>query len=431
MDLFYLIEYYFIKKKCKECEKKLIFDMAFLDERICKLADKVYNSHKDKFKTFSEYKTDIGFFASTLYDTGGHTPCLVNLAISLCDSGIKHPLFISKLTKSQKKAPKAISKLEKCTNIYGTNFKGLNFAESLITLYNQVINDTPKAVILYIHTHDILMTALIHLLKENAGIKFAFFDHASHFPTLAMSLSDISIGGTDYTEKTAIEKRHIYIPQKKCALQSKKASEIKYYSKEEIQLKRQELGIPQGSLLTVSGGSSYKYFEENKSEHYEMIKRILEKIPNLYHLAITNLSDKQQNIINEIFKNSPDAKKRLMFHPLTPNYDILFQCADLFIDSFPISAALTQIDLMSMKVPTVAKINKKNPALTFHLNLPKNYPYMYEDIDKMEEGIIELLNNSEKRDKLKEDNYNFWLNNNESEVVKRKYVEYIKELINE
>jgi len=403
--------------------------MAFADEKISKLADKVYFSNKKHFKQFNNFIADVGFMASELYDLGGHTPCLVNLAESLFEDK-KMPLFITRIKSTYKKAPKVMAKLEKFCDILSVDFHSYNFINSLIKLYNQIVQNPPKVMFLYIHQNDILAAAVIHLLKKNTNIKFVFFDHASHFPNVAMTMADIIVEELDFTIKTLIEKRHITkIPYKKCGLQSKRKEEIRYYLKEDILKKRLELGVGEDELLSVSGGSSYKYFENNKSPHYKMIKSILEKTPKLKHLAITNLSNKQKEIVDKIFNNSPEIKKRLIFHPLTPEYDILFQCADLFIDSFPISSAMTQIDLMGMKVPTVVKINLENPTWTFHEYMPPCYPYMFEKVKDMEKGILHLLSDKNERLKIAQNNYQYWLNNYESECVKKKYEIIIEELI--
>ena len=152
---------------------------------------------------------------------------------------------------------------------------------------------------------------------------------------------------------------------------------------------------------------------------------------DLKHLAISNLSDEQKSIVDDIFKNNPEEKKRLIFHKMTPDYEILFQSADLFIDSFPVSSAMTQIDLMGMKVPTVVKINSQNPTWTFHEYMPPNYPYMFEAVEDMKNGIINLLKDEKKRKELSQSNYQFWLNTYEGDVVKEKYLRIINHLIKE
>ena len=427
MNLSGLVEYYRIRKECKKCEKELIFDMRFLDEQISVLADKIYNENKKHFDTIKDFVTDTGFMATELYDLGGHTPCLVNLAESLYENQ-KFPLFITKLKTSYQKAPKTMKKLEKCCNIEGLDFHSYKFINSVIRLYNMIVNNPPRVMILYIHQHDILAAAVMHLLKKNTDIKLVFFDHATHFPNIGMTMCDLVLELLPLTEKITNDKRKLT----NCeivGLQSKKADEVKYYSAEELKNKRAALGVREDNLLTVSGGSSYKYFDKKGSEHYQMIKELLHEIPNLKHLAITNLSAEQEKIIDNIFKNSPEERKRLIFHNLTPEYDILFQSGDLFIDSFPVSSAMTQIDLMGMKVPTVVKINTENPSWTFHEYMPENYPYMYKTAEEMKKGIIGLLKDKTKREELAKSNYEFWMTHYESNVVKEKYLRITEELI--
>lgn len=428
MGLSEIIEYYKIREDCKKYDRKHNFDMRILDERISKLADKIYLSNIKKFNTPTNFVYDIGFMASELYDMGGHTPCLVNLAESIF-SKKKHPLIITRLKTTYQKAPIAMKRLKVCCDIYGEDFHSYKIVNSLINLYNTVVTHPPKVIYMYIHPNDILATALVYLLKKYAGIKFIFHNHASHFPNLAMTMAEYIMDGEESAIEITNQKRHLF-NCKKIGLQSRRASEIKYYSDEIISEKKKELGIPKDCLLTVSGGSSYKYFEGNKSPHFEMIKRILEKVPRLYHLAITVLSKEQRNIVNKIFEDSPNEKKRLIFHSLTPNYDILFQCADLFIDSFPISSAMTQIDLMSMKIPTVVKINKQNPEISFEKYMPKDYKYMFNSVSDMENGILELLESKEKRENLAKDNYEFWLDYYESNVAAKRIIKIAQEVIN-
>lgn len=425
MNLLNILKYSNIKKKCKIKEKNLDFDMSDLDKEVSDFAWKIYDKNKTDFLKFKKFSYNLGFWGSRLYDTGGHTPCLVNLADSMYEGDKKNPVFLSKYDSTIKKAPLTIEKLNKCCEIFGVEYSGFNFKRELIEGYNKIIENCPKVFILYIAQQDIYSTALIYLLKKTTDIKFIFFDHASHYPNLAMTLADVIVEELETCKKTLIEKRHITnIPYRKCGLQSKKKEEVKYYSFEEKQSKRKELAIPKDALLTVSGGSSYKYFDGKNSPHYEMIKKLLESLPNLYHLAITNLTSEQKKIVNRIFEKS-EAKNRLIFHSLTPEYDILFQMADLFIDSFPMSSAMTQIDLMAMKVPSVVKINSENPELTFHEYMPKNYPYMYEKVEDMEDGIVKLLLNEGLREEIKKYNYEFWLNNYEAMCVKNNYLKLI------
>lgn len=176
----------------------------------------------------------------------------------------------------------------------------------------------------------------------------------------------------------------------------------------------------------MSGASSYKFFDENGSEYFEMIKRLLQKEPLLKHIVISEFNSEQKAVIDRIFALNAEAKKRLIFVPYRPDFDILFQCADVFIDSFPVSSALTQIDLMRNKIASVVKINRDKPEFSFHEYQMPDYPYMFEDVKDMEKAICELLYDENKRKEIIEKNYRYWLSTYESSVVRDKYVEIIE-----
>lgn len=403
----------------QDCNTKK-FNVTYLDNKIKKDSDNIYNENFDKFNNF---KHKYGFFASELYKTGGHTPCLVNLATSLAEKQ-QNPLFLSRLNTCYKNAPDIMNTLELTCNVYGiSNYE-------LKDLYNQIIENCPEIAFVYIHPDDVVFASVMYLLKKHTPIKLIYFNHSSHFPNLGMNFVDLILEGMPATQNITKEKRKLSITTKIIGLQSIGANETKYCDGKEIENKRRELGVDKNELLTVSGGTSYKFFDEKASKYFEMIKELLVEKQNLKHLIITNLSDKQKEIVDKILKNEKEAYSRLIFHKITPDFELLFQCADVFIDSFPVSSALTQVDLMRLKVASVVKINKDVPELSFHEYQMENYPYMFEDIQDMKNGIIELLDDEQKRKETIAKNYDFWLKNYEKKVVKDKYLRIVEEVKN-
>ena len=132
-------------------------------------------------------------------------------------------------------------------------------------------------------------------------------------------------------------------------------------------------------------------------------------------------------IFNQVFKNNQDLLKRLIIIDRVSEFDIYMQTCDLFIDSFPQGGALIHIDTMRNKKPTVLKINKENPVRSFEYYLPKDYEYQYNNVEDMKKGILKLLYSKTERQKASEKLYQYYLDNYEFELVKKKY----KELINE
>lgn len=404
----------------KEIKENTNFDMRYFDEKISELV----KLEKTNSITFSNQK--IAYLATELYDVGGHTKCIETLAESL-KVDYEQCLFLTKKVSSYENAPITMNKLENSIKIDGIDKNLLFFEKQLEELCNQIISFGAKVLFVYIHPDDIIGTAILSFIKRTTDIKIIFFNHASHYPNLGMTFADLILEGMPTTLKVTNEKRHLY-NSKIIGLQSKAKDETLYYSKEELLQVREKLDIKNNELMTISGGASYKFFENDTSEYFEMIKQLLISKENLKHVIMTNLKKEQKKVIDKIFDSS-ELKKRLIILPLSSDYEKYFQAADLYIDSFPVSSALTQVDMMRLKVASVVKINTQNPEFSFHEYMPPNYPYMADDIEQYKKHILYLLDNKEKREEIVKLNYEFWLNTYEKIVVKNKYLQYVEEVL--
>ena len=411
-----------IQKLSTEIKDNTNFDMKPFDKKI----EESIKAPKIIYDNFSKDK--IAYLATELYNTGGHTKCLESQIKSLFLE-YSQCLFLSKMTSSINNAENIIKNIEKYSQVDGVDENYLFFEKEVYNLYKKIIEFGAKTLFVYIHPNDILGTAVLSLIKRTSTINIIFFNHASHYPNLGMSFADLILEGLPSAERITHERR-ILNNTAIIGLQSKKQNETIYLTDKEKQSLRNDLKIKENEEVTISGGASYKFFEEDNSPYFEMIKEILSKQNNLKHIIMTKLKKSEKKIVDKIFKNS-EEKSRLIFLPLSDDYEKYFQIADLYIDSFPVSSALTQIDLMRLKVPTAVKINTENPEFTFHEYMPKNYPYMFTTVKEMEQGIIELLNNNQKRKEIAQYNYNFWLNTYEEEIIKDKYINFINNLSNE
>ena len=399
------------------------FDMKNFDDDISKLID----APTTKLNDFSENK--IAYLATELYDVGGHTKCIKSLIESFAED-YKQSLFLTRLDSTNNIAKETIKVIGKYSTIDGLNENYLFFYKQVLLLYNKIVLFGAKTLFVFIHPDDITATAVLSLIKRTTNIKIIFFNHASHYPCLGMTFADLILEGMPSTLKITKEKRHLY-NTKIIGLQSLKEGETKYYSKEELTKVRENFGIKENELMTISGGAAYKFFEENSSKYFNMIKELLKEKINLKHIIMISLDKKSKTIIDNIFSYAEEERKRLIITPLSKDYEKFFQAADLYIDSFPVSSALTQIDLMRLKVASIVKINKEKPEWSFHEYMPPNYPYMFESVEDFKNGIIDLLDNPQRREALINENYNYWLNTYESNCVKQKYIKYMNEILDD
>lgn len=367
----------------------------------------------------------IGFLATEISDIGGHTKCIKDLIVSLSNH-YEQILFLGKKSASINNAPTSYNIIKKYAQIYGVDSNLLFLKKKCKDFCNKIISSNIKTLLVYIHPDDVFGTAVLAYLKNTTDIEIIYFNHASHYPVLGMSFADVILEGMPTTEKVTQEQRH-FTNTKIIGLQSLPKGETVYYSNDELQNLRNNLGIKADEFVTMSGGSSYKFFDkENNSAYFEMIKNLLKKEPKLKHVIISQFNSEQNSTIRRIFSNCSELKNRIVFVPYQTNFDKYFQMADVFIDSFPVSSALTQIDLMRNKVASVVKINREIPEFSFHEYQMPDYPYMFENVEDMERAIIELLHDENKRNEIIEKNYKFWLKTYESSVVRDKYIKIIE-----
>lgn len=396
-----------------------LFDTRSFDRRIAECVNITASL------TYKKDEKSIGYLATEIYDMGGHTKCIRDLIVSL--SGIYNQyLFLTKITTSQQHAPQARDIIQKHASIQGIDAYALSFNKDLKQLCNQILSSHIKVLLVYIHPNDILGTAVLAYLKNTTDIRIIYINHASHFPSLGMSFANVVLEGMPSTEKITHEQRGI-LNTDIIGLQSLRKNDTIYYDQKELNKLKNQMGVKDKAFITMSGGSAYKFFEDSNTSHYfEMIKRILKKEKSVYHIVITQLNSTQSTVVDRIFQDAPKEKKRLIFIPYQSNFDKYFQCADVFIDSFPVSSALTQIDLMRNKVASVVKINKENPEFSFHEYQMPDYPYMFENVSDMEDMISELLHDEQKRHNIIEQNYQYWLKTYESDIVRDKYIKVIE-----
>jgi hypothetical protein len=391
--------YYFEQRFAKEQKN----DMRYLDKEIENYALKIA---KPNFKENTK-SNKIAFLATELYDDGGHTELLKNIAESI-PKEYNSKLFLIHKRRTFRYAPVKIKAVSQCCEIAGINAGYASDRKNLLKIFNNITEFAPKAILTLIHMNDAFGVALMSLLKKYTNIKIFYINIGSHNFSIGMSFADLILEGMPLTSFVTQKYRgfkNTYVSWL-CHLQKEK---MPTFTENQVLEAKQKIGLPNNAMCTLSGANPHKFFVENGSPYLEMIKRLLEKHENLYHVLITEFNHEQKYIFNSIFEKS-HAKNRIIIMNFTTDFKLFFKCADVFIDSFPISSALTMVDLMSLRVPFAAKINKDNLVFSFHEYLAPNYPYAFCEIEDFEKGIEELLLNEELRKKIAEINFEHFLN---------------------
>lgn len=397
----FFYELYRIKNDLK---KNTSFNNNILDKRIETFALKL-RLNKKTFKSKTN-NNNIAFFATELYDYGGHGVLLRNILQNIpCKKNVK--LFLTKKNRTLKLAKNRIKEIERYAKIDGINFSFINEKKNVIRMFDKIVKFSPKVIFTFIHMNDSFAVAVLALLKKYTDIKILFVNHGAHHPCLGISFANLILETSPYNSFITQKYRHFantYI----IWLVGENKENLPSFNEKQIENMKLKIGVPKNYVCSMTGCASYKLYYKNKSVFLEIIYSLLKKHKNLCHVLITNLTPELKQIIDLIFIDL-SVKNRLIILDFFADYKLVFKCADVFIDSFPISNDLTTVDLMSLKVPFVSMINKENVAQSFNEFMPRNYPYSFYNVKDFECGIEKLLFNKKEQEKVAEINYEHFL----------------------
>jgi hypothetical protein len=371
-----------------------LFDNRALDKEIERFALRL-----DIKKTENKTELDnVAFFATVLYDYGGHSVLIRNILRNI-SKNINTKLFLTRKKQSMKIAKRRTHEIAACSEIDGVDFYFINEKKLVRQMFNKIMAFSPKTVFAFINMNDVFAVAVLALLKKHTDIKILFMNFAAHHPSLGMSFADLIL---------EMSPANAFVTQKYRGFANICVTWLVGENEEHINEIKTELNIPENHLCSMTGCASYKLLNGNSSPFLEMIYRLLKRNKNLCHVLITDLNGKLKRIIDSIFEDS-ETRKRLIVLNFVSDYKPLFKNADIFIDTFPISNDLTMIDLMSLKIPFVFMINRENIAQSFNEFAPPEYPYAFDNVVDFERGAEKLLFDKQEQNKIAKINYEHFL----------------------
>lgn len=355
----------------------------------------------------------VGYLVSQVYATGGHSR-LVRDAVRLLNGRFDQKVFFTRLWCVKKEAPAVLDDIGSFASIFGMGRAYLMFNTEwafrhvVKSMVDEILKYNPRVLFAYIHPNDMRGAAIIAAVRKLSGIKVVFNIHASHYPNLGVTLSDLAIcplpSAISICKFVRMQPR---VFQSLSLLTGKPQTRHEGVSASEINVVRAELGVPDGFQCTMSGANSYKFFNGSDSPYLKMIRELLERNKRIVHVLIASLSESQKLVLNQIFDGTP-VRARLRIVSPTPQYERLFAAADVFIDSFPVSSAMTMIDLMRLGVPYVVKSEPDNILISFHEYQRPDFKYVFSTPEGMVGGVERLLQDSNERRKMIEDNRHFY-----------------------
>lgn len=416
---------FYAQKAAKSYVKyKKKFNSMDIEQHLHHCAEKLIARHNIKI-TGSVCKDNVGILASTIYDVGGHTECLMRFSESFHSDYNLYLFLTNSNGDSRQEAKTKYAYLESILSIFELDCLEDHYDAKLLSLLDVILKSRIKILFVYMHMQDVVSCAVLAILKKHTDIKIVFFNHGDHLFSLGFEFSDLIIElrkqGQFVTQNYRKKFNTTTIP-----LQGTRKDKLTTYSKEEIRDKKKELGIGEEDFVSISGFSSYKVFKDKKNSYLMFIRDLLESEPQLKHVLVTEISQKETKILNKVFCGREKLLDRLIIIDRVVEFDLLLQVGDVFIDSFPLGSALSHIDVIKNKRPTIIKKNNKNELYTFYNYLYEGYEYAIDDIDEMLEKTLFLLRNKDEQQRIAVKCFQHYLNTYEFDAIKEKYKQLIE-----
>jgi hypothetical protein len=402
-----------------------IFDFALQD-----IVLSYFKAEKSFFSTLKVAKNNIsarkriGVLFTQNYDVGGHSVVLERFVESMAT---ELPIFIYQTKRSAYFSQK-IKNIAKIKNL-GWQFESKKPTFYIKKLYKNILSDNVDILMVYIHPQDIIGASVMALIKENfpEKIKIIYVNLADHRRNFGYNFASLIIDERPSSQFINQRFRGLFnsviMP-----LQQKRSSDTHYYSQKEIVDFRKKIAVADSEILLLSGGASYKFFDDKDSDYFKVICSILEHRSQVKLLIMSDIKEEQKELIGEIFKNKEQLLSRIIFADFVTDYDLSMQSCDIFVDSFPQGGALIHLDIMRNRKPTVLKINLANNIQSFETFLPQYYRWQFSDLPSLTAGVIDLIDSKSLRDNASDVLFQHFLDNFEFTVVKNKYLQLFSDL---
>ena len=111
---------------------------------------------------------------------------------------------------------------------------------------------------------------------------------------------------------------------------------------------REELDIPAGSTVAVSGGRWQKF---QGSDFWRAVSALLLEHPGLYWLVVGISEDRMPSLTDLL---APEARSRIRFRGWGHDYLRYLTAADVFVDSYPVGGGMLLMEAMGLGLPVVS-----------------------------------------------------------------------------
>ena len=298
------------------------FSSVNIDQAINDIAQKL---NKVTSSDISIYPYDVLFIATELYDTGGHTKLLENIAKFENDIGSNVTLFVTRQSISN--LPKRITSKQNifkkiiciCTLPINQQIERLRKAiDSSVRVYNVQ------------HPDDIIAPIALSLRQYH---NTTYVNHTDHLFWVGAHFCDRILNIRPYAAKLTLERRNAEIPS--IVIPIKVALVEHDMTRSEA---KNLLGLTENNTVLLTISEFYKIFPEHEYNFLELVEEILTKYPYIhyYFVGIT-----ESDFIRVTNRKPP---KNLYLLGRLEDISVYQYAADIYLEGMPMNSLTACID---------------------------------------------------------------------------------------
>ena len=197
-------------------------------------------------------------------------------------------------------------------------------------------------IILHTHMEDVIPTIAFGTEKFKRPV--LLYNHASHMFWIGKSIADLVLDIKKYDIDTKIKKNitdtfFLGVPSKEII-----------YSKNDKNKLRKKLGLPENKKIIISSGTEQKYFSIGNDNYSKILQKLTDDNTYCYVIGVKRNNDYWKKV--EI--NSNGHIIPLGYINFNEGYMDYLSCADLYVDSYPVTGYAAMTDAISRGIPALS-----------------------------------------------------------------------------
>jgi glycosyltransferase involved in cell wall biosynthesis len=301
----------------------------------------------------------LAVITSNIIDAGGHIE-LLQLWLEVA-RGFEQSILSSEWQDSRANGAQTLASLSARHAVHLCP-RQLSPTQKVLWLYRRLCETRPGKVLLDVFPNDVLGLAAAVMYRAASEAELILYDQGETYFWCGASLIDRlfewrAAGAQIARDLRGIDAGRIHVVPPGSR------------SRHSAAVSRGELGVPEGSTLSLTVGSYVKFRPDGHFDYPATLDRLMAEHPEHYHLIVGY--GQHEDELRSRLKN-----ERVLWLGKRADVDALLDACDFVVESFPVMGGMFRFDAIRVGRPVVAISHPAWPLAFDTGALPPDYPFL-------------------------------------------------------